>query len=388
MKKVLCALAVLVLLGMTGCAALFEKEYISVEPYQAEPVVPEGESHGEAAVSSISNYASLKRAIEQLVSEHAESAELQFQNYDGSISQDISTACWEVKSSTAIGAFAVDYISYDLSRIVSYYQADIFITYKRSADQMAALENVINVSELNARLDEAIRENKTYLVLEVTVASATAETVREGVRAAYYGDPMACPVLPSVEVGIFPESGVSRIMEITLAYDADGETLSGKRQELTGAVETMIAVLAPEGWTEETWPVRDRAYDVCRYVWERCTLDETAGTTAWDALVVGVGNSEGLAMAVEAGCRALGVECDVVMGRLDGEDHVWNMVTVDGAAYHVDVSGWDAGEESVFLVDDETLWGRYWWDTSLYPACSQTYEESQETLPSEEPVEI
>lgn len=388
MKRVVCALAVLgLMLGMTGCSALFEKEYVAIELYQAEPSAPE-ESHGEAAVSSISNYASLKRAIEQLVSEHAESAELQFQNYDGSISQDISTACWEVKSSTAIGAFAVDYISYDLSRIVSYYQADIFITYKRSADQMAALESVINVSELNARLEEAIRENKTYLVLDVTVASATADTVRDGVRAAYYGDPTACPVLPSVEVGIFPESGVSRIMEITLAYDANGETLNQKRGELTQAIEAMTAAIAPEGWTEETWPARDRVYGVCQYVQEHCSLDETAGTTVWDALVGGAGNSEGLAMAVAAGCQALGVDCSVVMGRLDGEDHVWNMVTIGGASYHVDVSNRDEEEETAFMTDDETLWGRYWWDTSLYPACQQTYEEVQAALSSEEPAEI
>ena len=27
------------------------------------------------------------------------------------------------------------------------------------------------------------------------------------------------------------------------------------------------------------------------------------------------------------------------------------------------------GEEQVFLVGDEDLWGAYWWDTSEYPAC-------------------
>ena len=389
MRRILGALLALAVMGsMAGCAALFEKEYVSIAPYEAEETGPEEEPRGEAAVGSISNYAALKEAIEQLVSRHAEAAELQFQNYDGSISQDISAACWEVKSSTAIGAFAVDYISYDLSRIVSYYQADIFITYKRSADQLAALQSVKTVSALRQRLDEAIRENKTYLVLEVTVASATADTVRQGVSLAYYGDPTACPVQPSVEVGIFPESGMSRIMEVTLAYDADGEALNQKRQELAAAVDAMTAAIAPEGWTEETWPARDRVYEVCRYVWKNCALRESAGATAWDALVGGAGNSEGLAMAVEAGCQALGVSCGAVIGRLDGETHVWNQVTLDGNVYHVDASCWSAGAEQVFLAADETLWGRYWWDTSLYPAAPQTYEESQAATPSAEIGEI
>lgn len=381
MKRTFCLLLCLgMMLTVTGCAALFDTEYSVTEPYQAESVSVE-ETGENAAVGSISNYASLKRAIEYLVSQHVESAELQFQNYDGSISQDISTACWEVKSSSAIGAFAVDYMSYDLSRIVSVYQAELYITYKRSADQMSALETVQNFTAFTDKLDQAIRENRTYLVLETGIASITADIVRDKVRQAYYADPLACPVMPAAEVAIFPESGVSRIFEITLSYGADGQTLSAMGEALRGAVDEMTRKTAPDGWRSDTFLPRDRAEALYDYVRENCVLDVTAGSTAWDALVNGRADSEGLAMAYMAGCQALGLESTVILGRLDGEDHVWNLVTIGGMTYHVDVTG-----GAVFLGDDELLLSAgYWWDTSLYPACAMTYEETVAATASVEP---
>jgi hypothetical protein len=360
-------LALAVMLTAAGCSTLFDKQYYAIEDYQAQSSTTEEDTE-DAATDTISNYTSLKRAITRLVAEHVESAELQFQNYDGTISQDISTACWEVKSSTALGAFAVDYISYDLSRIVSYYQAEVYITYKRSAAQIDAVEQISNMSALTQRLDEALRQNETYLVLQMSVASLTGEAVRQLVEAAYYADALACPVLPTVEVNVFPESGVSRIMELTLNYGLDSQGLMEQREALGIGLDMMVAQVTPDDQTEDFSPA-DKVYALCQYLSQSCTYDDQAGGTAWDALVGLTANSQGLAMALEAGCQAMGVDCQIVSGRLEGEDHVWNIITIDGASYHVDVSNWDAGETAVFLVADEQLWGQYWWDTSDYPVC-------------------
>jgi hypothetical protein len=373
MKKLLTlVLALSLLCSSVGCAALFDKQYSAIEDYQPQTgTVEENTEEDEAVSGSISNYAALKRAITWLVMEHAESAELQFQNYDGTISQDISTACWEVKSSTALGAFAVDYISYDLSRIVSYYQAEVYITYKRSADQVAALEQISNMSALSQRLDEALRSNETYLVLQVAVASLTGEDLRQLVDEAYHADALACPVMPAVEVGVYPESGVNRIMEITLSYGQDSESLVERREALGIALDMMVAAVTPA--QEQDFSPADKVYALCQYLAENCQYDPEAGTTAWDALAEQTASSEGLAMALEAGCQAMGVDCQIISGRMDGEDHVWNIITIDENAYHVDVSNWDEEGSSVFLVADEQLWGGYWWDTSDYPVCPEDY---------------
>ena len=382
-------LAAALLLTAAGCAALFDREVYIEEPFEA----PSETAESEDAADTISSYAALRRAISRLVSERAESAVLQFQNYEGTVSRDISTACWEVKSSTAIGAFAVDYISYDLSRIVSYTQAEIRITYKRSEYQMSALERLENVAALRTRLEEALRAGETYLVLELTTVSLSADAVRQSLERAYYADPTVCPVLPAAEVTLYPESGVQRIVEATLDYGMDSASLAARREELSAGLEELLAAAMPEEETPEEesgeepsgepeGAERDaeRLRQLCGALAESCVLDADAGATAWDALAQHTASDEGMALALEAACLAAEIECRAVFGRLDGEDHVWNIVTIDGRSYHVDVSRWNESDNAVFLASDEDIWGAYWWDIGEYPACPLRFGE-EEVLP-------
>ncbi len=386
-----CLLALVCALTLCGCASLYDTQYASAEPYQP-PAAQEDEAADAPAYDNIANYAALRRAILALVTDHVESAQLQFNGYDGSVSQDLSTACWDVKSSTALGAFAVDYISYDLSRIVSYYQAEVNITYKRTAEQADALERVRSVSALKDRLDAALRAGQTYLVLEIADASATADTLREYVSSAYYADALACPVLPAVDAALFPETGVTRIAELTLDYGLDAAALSQRRTELSTAVEELTAGLTPAPASDDASPApsptaREQALDgaerlrlLCGRLADRCPVDDTAGATAWDALIGGAADSEGLALALQACCQSIGLDCRTVAGRKDGQVHCWNMATLSGTSYHVDVSGQD-----VFLSGDDRLWGVYWWDTSDYPACPADFSFSDEPAPTEAP---
>ena len=381
-------LAAVLLLALAGCAALFDKEVYIEEPYEA----PSESSESEDAADTISSYAALRRAITRLVAERAESAVLQFQNYEGTISRDISTACWEVKSSTALGAFAVDYISYDLSRIVSYTQAEIHITYKRSEYQMSALEELANIGAMRTRLQEAMRGGETYLVLELTTASLSADAVRQSLERAYYDDPMDCPVLPAAEVTLYPDTGVQRIIEMTLDYGMDSESLAVRREELSAALEKLLADALPEEdgpepseEPEDPGRSAEQVRRLCVALADTCVPDAEAGATAWDALVGHAASDEGMALALEAACQAAGIECRTVFGRLDVEDHVWNIVTVGGVPYHVDVSRWTDGAP-VFLAGDEDMWGAYGWDTGEYPACPERFEKEEEPpeLPSGE----
>lgn len=370
MKRI-CALllALGLLVSLSGCS-LFDKSNYELSAYtaQTEDVI-------EADMGYISDYSSLKRAITWLVSEHQESAELQFQNYDGNISRDISQACWEVKSSTPLGAFAIDYTSCDLSRIVSFYQADLYITYRRSAEQMQALEELTGLSDLSRRLSEALQNAQTYLVLELSAAALTGDLVRELVAEAYYADALACPRMPEVDVNLYPESGMDRIVEISLDYGLEAEELSRMRSELSQRCAEALGYTGSSGEASgeagsDSLRQADRLYAACLYLAENCSYSPSAGSTAYDALVNGTANAEGMAMACQAFCSLLGIECRVVSGRLDNEPHFWNMVTVDGMNCHVDMT--DPNE--VFLSSDEKVLGRYWWDTEAYPACPTDYD--------------
>jgi hypothetical protein len=381
MKRATAAALILALIfAMAGCGDIFEKEYCSVTDYAAE-AAPATEKPVD---DIISGYAALKRVITDLVRRHVESAELKFQDYDGSVAQDISQACWEVKSSTALGAFAVDYISYDTTRIADSNKAEIFITYKRTTEQMEALETVSNLRALVGRISTALEDGETYLAVELNSAYVTAEEVKAYVSQSYYADAQAVPFLPSAEVAIFPDSGVDRIVEITFDYGQTTEELTGTRQKLSDACKKLTADLFPEVETsnpqETEFPsgteVRqaDTAYTLAQRLKDACVCDETAGATAYDALVKGKASSEGIAMAYEALCQTVGIDCEVVNGSLDGEAHFWNIVTVDGISAHVDVSRWDEGPQTVFLMTDAAMQPSYGWDASQYPVCDKNYD--------------
>ena len=113
-----------------------------------------------------------------------------------------------------------------------------------------------------------------------------------------------------------------------------------------------------------------RALQAATVIMESCRSDAEAGNTFWDAVHLGKANSEGMALAFKALCDKVGVECLVVSGRLDRAEHYWNIITVDGASYHVDVSAAaELGLAGTFLISDSDMWGHYWWDNERYPQC-------------------
>lgn len=81
-----------------------------------------------------------------------------------------------------------------------------------------------------------------------------------------------------------------------------------------------------------------------------CVYSEDAPGTLWSALMTGQSNSEGMALAYKVLCDAAGIDCVIVEGRLDREEHYWCIITVDGASYHVDPSRTrEMGYGSTFL---------------------------------------
>ncbi len=369
------------LLSLAGCARLFDTEYTVSEVYQT-PAVRQTPDTGEAAIT---DYDGLRQAILDLVADRAETAQLQLANYDGDVTQDIAAACWEVKSATALGAFGVDNISYDLRRIVSYYQADMRITYARSAEKLAAVETVDDRLALADRLDQALRAGETYLALEATDPDLTAEDVRAYLAEAYHGDLTACPALPEAAVSFYPETGPDRIAEIALDYGMSAGTLAVRRDEVSAALGALAEELSPAPDSDNGPLAAESLYSLCQYLADVCAWDENAGSTVWDALVGRAADSQGLALAMEAGCDALGFECVTVAGRLDGEEHFWNIVTLAGGQYHVDVSRWTEQVPPVFLAGDRDLWGTYWWDTSEVPACPDNFGYFADLYPTPDP---
>jgi hypothetical protein len=370
MKKRLIAMILLAALctAMSGCASMFEKEYLAVTEYQGE--VPDDSSETSIEVKG---FYSLKSAITRLVNSHADYGELEFRNYDGDISADLAEACWQVKSDTPYGAYAVDYMSYEVRHIVSYYTADIYITYKHTKAETDRVLNIGGDSSLYDLISEALSKADDHMLVWVTNGTVTAETVKNYVQEAYYSQPLGSVILPAVEVSIYPDSGIQRIFEISFNYGYRTWELIEMQEQLADAADTVAASV-------RTGPPANMALSLCQTLSELCVYEpeeqpdgkkvSALRDTAYGVLLEKRATGEGFAMAYKALCDMLGIPCQVVLGRLDKATHAWNIIELDGEYYHVDVSQCaSTGVGASFLNDDSDMWGRYWWDIENYPAC-------------------
>ena len=363
MKRIVCGLlAAVLLLGLTGCKSVFEKEYYYEAPYASD-----FGTRSDSA-TEIRNYNMLKTALTNMIINHTERGEFRFTNYYGSLSEDLAAACFEIKSDHPLGAYAVETLSYDTSYVVSYYVANIFISYKRSAQELKDIVYTSAVADLDENVLRAVDSFTQELVIRCFAPGVDAAYIEKLVQRHYYDDPMTAIIEPGVEVTCYPADISSCIYEIRFRYALTPQRLTPMSMALSDKLNGAAARM------EETEPPK-LALECAVYLSETCAGGNPKAAyadTAYGALVNGNADPKGLALAYRALCGALGIECMVVEGVSGGvaaEEHFWNIVELNGAYYHVDVSGMAEDPAASFLLSDDALWGRYIWEAADYPAC-------------------
>ena len=349
MKQRLCVLFLLPVLLLTGCQTMLERSYSSIQPHSQSLTAREDPSALEAE-----NYQGLVSAVLYLVTQHMDSGIVRLYNYTGDAEADLTAACLEVVQKDPLGAFAVDYIKHEVTRIVSYYEASVTITYQRTAEEMGQVVSVTGSSAIKSELRDAFASFTPVVTLRISYFSEDDEYLLSLIRQAYYDTPQSAFGLPEVSLSLYPESGIQRIVEIRLAYPAEAETLALRQARL----EQAAAGLLPD---DKPGTAR-QVYDL---LLGQVQLEpDPERNSAYDALVDGLANDEGLALAYQLLCGRAGLTCTVVQGTLEGQPHFWNIVTTDSGSRHVDASAALYG-----LTDTQlTNLGAYEWDRS-YPIC-------------------
>ncbi len=382
MKKCICLLICLCMLFAAGCGSAFSAEYYFSEPYR------ESVSIGDGSETEVRNANTLKNAIMRLVYEGESHGQFRFGSYTGSLIDDIAAVCLEIKTATPIGAYAVENISYDTSRIVSYYTADITIEYKKTAEEIAAVKNVNGLGELGEHIRSVMESYGAETVVKIYSSAANEEYIRSFVADTYYSDPFLMAVEPEVTVTAYPEAGPDRIYVIDFRYAAMPERL----REMDSLVDMRAGELAESlGQDDELSLAMRCAMQLAAMVESAESESQWAGT-AYGCLVEGSSDPFGLAMGYKAICDRLGIECVVVRGERNADgvvSHAWNIINIDGSYYHADVSRFAAEPAKAFLQSDEDFWGEYDWDRDAYPECGGELEPEdvfgQPEAPKKEP---
>lgn len=353
MRKWIALLLVFVLVMLTGCSSLFKKEYTSTRPYE------DPETTADADTTEIHNYAMLLRALNAMVASYRTDQVLIFANYDGIIADDLSKACWELRSDTALGAWCVRDIEYTTEQVVAYVEADVSVSYKRTEQEVENLKTAQTRKALSDCVAEALENQTRTVAVQMNTAALSESEVEELAAQTILDHPLLCVEVPELNVTLYSGSTNQKIFEISMHTRlSEAETLS-RREKLANAVQELLSEVDSED--------PNAALQAAVEVAERVNVSGE-GNTAYDALVGGAADSQGLAMAAKAVWMTMGVDGAVVSGQLDSTPHSWNLMKLGDNYYHLDLVGYNG---TLWLQPDRDIWGRYWWSTDLYPACTQ-----------------
>ncbi|MBR1456077.1 MAG: hypothetical protein IJ594_02800 [Oscillospiraceae bacterium] len=378
MKKLLITIALIAAVCMLcGCAGVFDKEYVVVSDY----VPPVQDSTAQGDKITVRNLNELKTALLGLISAgDSEGAILFDAAYDGDVVTDLASACWQVRTQDALCAYCVDNIAYDLSKMVTHYEAEISVSYSAAAPDAADIRQLQYSAGLEDIIRDTLEEGSDRLVVLIARSVYGAEEMESLVARVYRTYPDSAPKEPQVSVNMFSGTGRQRLYEIRFDYGLSAAEMENRRLQLL-ALEPFVSL------EDEELDAAHRALLACEYLTEGCALSpDDASNDVYAALVEGEANSEGMALAYVALCRRLSVPCQIVYGQYNRVAHCWNIVELDGEYYHVDPAACAAyGMEYGFLMRDENAWNYYRWDTASYPACMGQLQYRDLLIHEEEP---
>lgn len=332
MKLRILALCLLLSLLLSGCTGLLNRTYSDETPHTQFSDEDKGSD-----ILRAETYEGLVSALLFLISEGEEVGAIRLYEYTGTADQDLDTACLEVTQQDPLGAYAVDYIKYDISRVMTYYEAKLKIVYKHSRQQISSVSSVTGSSAILGELREVLPEFQEEKVLRVNYFDPTmqADSVVSMVEEAYYDVPEGAFGKPTVTVQLYPENAVGqeRLVEILLSYPESRERLKKKQTEL---LKRSKAVSKPLLSLSET----ERLERIVQVLKENTHLvSEAAGvSTAYAALVDGQADQEGLALATELLFKESGLQSRIVRGSKKGESRLWNIVQIEGQWQHLDMT--------------------------------------------------
>ena len=313
---------------LQGCSpVLLEREYAT------EQVHEERGPLSDRSVLRADSQASLKNAILELIGQRVEHGVIRLYNYPGDVGEALSAACLEVKQNDPMGAYAVDYITHDFTRIVSYYEVNLYISYRRSYEE---IKNVVTAtgggSAMKDVLQQALGTFSASAALRISDYADNAVDADAALREAYDAAPGAAFGLPEWDVAIYPDHGADRLIEVTLVYQDAPEMLRRRQEQVMRSASALTEQLEEDTHQAQVSQLYQRLK-------RRTVYSPTGGGTVDAALIDRRANSEGIAMAMALLCQEAGIPCAILRGTNRDAAWVWNRMTLeDGSAVEFDAA--------------------------------------------------
>jgi hypothetical protein len=260
--------------------------------------------------------------------------------------------------STAIGAYAVNKISYEIGTNRGEPVVAFRIEYKHSINEIKNIKKISGNAELQEAITHALDSCEQYVVLHTTQYEELELT--KFISGYASENPDKVMEIPYVNLSTYPTTGNERVIEITLTYLTDREELLEMQRQVQAVFTS--AELYVRG-TGQVIDVYSRLYS---FLMERSEYtQETSITPAYSLLQNATGDSAAFANIYAAMCKKSGLECNTVSGLRNGNPWSWNVLRYRGRFYHIDLLR--CNEAGGFaLVEGKDMEG-YDWDIAQYP---------------------
>lgn len=219
-KRPILALTLAGSLLLSGCSSLLLRDYSSVTVHSAAPTV-----ESDQLTIRVESYQDLVNTLLYFITQGQEEGVIRLYNYPYDVNRDLEAACTEVVQEDPLGAYAVDYIKYDVGQTAAYYEVTVKLAYTRTPQEIAQVVSVTGTSAIAQELRDQLAFLPQQAVFRVSyfTGADSAESIRQGVLEAYGQQTLRLPPLEEVQVNLYPDSGQQRVVEILLTWGTQEE---------------------------------------------------------------------------------------------------------------------------------------------------------------------
>lgn len=342
---------VMLCLLLCGCDSLFDGEYSSVKPHQQQATATDGDT------ISAANYVQLYTVLTDLIGDGTEKAVISVVKYDRNrLQADMQRAISDAFARDPITAYAVGDIKYEMGKSNGQPALAVDISYTHDRTEIRRIKQVRGMEEAVGAISVALNQCEVAIVLQIRGYEDT--DFVQVVENYALDNPQNVMEQPLVTVGIYPETGSNRVVELRFTYQTSRDSLKSMQSEVQPVFDSAALYVSGDGEDREKYS------QLYSFLMERYDYQiEISITPTYSLLRHGVGDSRAFAVVYAAMCRQAGLECQVVSGTKAGESRYWNIICDDGVYYHVDLLAGRFREQT-----DSQMTG-YVWDYSAYPAC-------------------
>ena len=359
MKRTALVLVLVLCLILSGCSSLLIGEYIWEQTHYIPPVPDSGQD------IMASDFDQLVAVITQAIAEGTELFTVSVAQYDRSALQtDVNKATETVLRVDPVAAYAVSDISCQIGTSAGETVLLVHVTYLHDQTQIKRILTVADNAAALSAIAEAMKNCDSSIVLRIDhYEQQDLLPAIEAYSAVY---PQYVMEAPQVSVNVYPESGISRVVEIRFNYVNGRDVLRDMQEQVLKLFDASVNIVSV---TEKPREKYNQLYSLLVERFQKYTI-ETSITPAYSLLLHGVGDSRAFAMVFSAMCREAGLHCQVVAGTKGGKLWYWNIVQVDSTYYHVDLLR-SKGEGNLRLLTDNIINEGYVWDFDAYPVCGE-----------------